>query len=133
MRIMRRCLWFSIRHLGGGNLEVFSAGAAPSAIHPYAIRALADLGIDISQQYAKSVDEFAGQTFDHVITVCDRARENCPVFPGVSQLIHWSFPDPAVIAEKKLQYQAFQQTAQQLEVRIRFLLARINSPNEVAS
>lgn len=115
-----------LRHASGNAIEVFSAGTEPSTIHAYAIRALAELGIDISQQRAKSVNEFQGQTFDYVITVCDRARENCPVFTDNAQFIHWSLSDPAAVADKKAHYEAFQHTAQQLQIRIHYLLAQLD-------
>lgn len=83
------------RELGGGRFEVFSAGTRPSPVRPEAIAVLRELGIDISAHRSKSVDEFAGQTFDLVVTVCDNAREACPVFPGGGLRLHWPFPDPA--------------------------------------
>lgn len=83
-----------LRHLGGPGIEVFSAGNQPATVHPHAIRAMAELGIDISSQRSKHVDEFLGQSFDLVITVCDRVRENCPVFPDDPEHVHWSIPDP---------------------------------------
>ena len=84
-----------LRHDGGADFEVHSAGVAPSFIRPEAITAMKEIGIDISQQRSKSVDEFIGQEFDFVITVCDNAKEQCPVFPGKTERIHWSFDDPA--------------------------------------
>jgi arsenate reductase len=84
-----------LRHLAGDAYEVFSAGTEPQGLHPLAVRALAELGIDISHHRSKSVTEFLGEKFDFVITVCDRAREQCPIFPGAAERIHWSFDDPA--------------------------------------
>lgn len=84
-----------LRHLAGNRFEVESAGVEPSHVRPEAIAAMREDGIDISKQRSKSVDEFAGQEFDYVMTVCDRARVQCPVFPGKTQRIHWSFEDPA--------------------------------------
>jgi arsenate reductase len=83
------------RHEGRDAFEVFSAGTKPSQVRPEAITAMRELGIDISGQRSKSVDEFAGQSFDYVVTVCDKARDTCPVFPAAVQRIHWSFEDPA--------------------------------------
>jgi len=74
---------------------VFSAGTRPSSVRPEAIRVMAELGIDIRGRRSKSVDEFRGQEFRYVVTVCDNAKESCPVFPGVSERVHWSFEDPA--------------------------------------
>jgi len=122
-----------LRHLTGDRLTVFSAGTAPSFVHPNAIRALAEMGIDISQQRAKGVDEFHDEPFDYVVTVCDRARENCPVFPGDTQFIHWSFPDPATVVGSDAQYQAFVETAKQLRTRAHYLLTLIQHPKEAVS
>jgi arsenate reductase len=84
-----------LRHDGGSGFEVESAGVEPSHVRPEAIEAMLEVGIDISSQRSKSVDEFTGHAFDYVITVCDNARERCPVFPAQTTRIHWSFDDPA--------------------------------------
>jgi arsenate reductase len=84
-----------LRHDAGDRFEVFSAGVEPSQVRPLAIAAMREVGIDISGQRSKSVDEFADAEFDYVITVCDNANEHCPVFPGKTKRIHWSFEDPA--------------------------------------
>jgi arsenate reductase len=84
-----------LRHAGGDRFEVFSAGTHPSTVRPEAIAAMAEIGIDISGQRSKSVDEFTGVPLDVVITVCDNARENCPVFPAATVRLHWPFEDPA--------------------------------------
>ena len=92
-----------IRHEAGDRFEVFSAGTKPTTVRPEAVAVLSDLGIDISQQWSKSVDEFEGQQFDYVVTVCGNARESCRVFPGAGKRIHRSFKDPvAVPAEQQL-------------------------------
>lgn len=83
-----------LRQLDPERFEVHSAGTRASFVRPEAIQVMAELGIDISQQRSKNVDEFAGQHFDYVITVCDHANEVCPVFPGKTQRIHRSFEDP---------------------------------------
>ncbi len=83
-----------LRHLAGDRLEVHSAGTRPSRVRPEAVAVMAELGIDISGHRSKSVEEFAGQNFDYVITVCDNARESCPVFPALTKRIHWSLEDP---------------------------------------
>ncbi len=88
-----------LRHDGGGAFEVSSAGVRPGAVRPEAILAMAEIGIDISHHRSKSVDEFLGQDFDYVITVCDNARETCPVFPGRAVMIHHSFEDPPAPGE----------------------------------
>jgi len=84
-----------LRHDGGAEFEVASAGTKPSYVRPEAIAAMHEIGIDISGHRSKSVDEFAGQGFDYVITVCDNAKESCPVFPAATKRIHWSIEDPA--------------------------------------
>lgn len=86
-----------LRHDGGAAFEVASAGTKPSHVRPEAIAAMHEIGIDISGHRSKSVDEFAGQNFDYVITVCDNAKESCPVFPAITKRIHWSLDDPAAI------------------------------------
>ena len=84
-----------LRREGGDRFEVMSAGVNVSTVNPLTIRALAKVGIDIRTARSKSVDEFIGQPFDYVITVCDRARESCPYFPGGRETLHWGFDDPA--------------------------------------
>jgi arsenate reductase (thioredoxin) len=85
-----------LRHLGGNRYESLSAGAKPSGyVHPLTIRAMAEVGVDITQHRSKSIDEFGGQTLDVLVTVCDNAREACPVFAGAKRTIHHSFDDPA--------------------------------------
>jgi len=84
-----------LRHDAGDRFEVFSAGTKPSFVRPEAIAAMRELGIDISGHRSKGVDEFIGQQFDYVLTVCDNANESCPVFPGQTVRIHHSFEDPA--------------------------------------
>lgn len=86
-----------LRHDAGDRFEVFSAGTKPSPVRPEAIAAMRELGIDISGHRSKSVDEFTGQRFDYVLTVCDNARESCPFFPGGTEPIHRNFEDPAAL------------------------------------
>ena len=80
--------------LGGERVAVFSAGTAPKGVHPIAIRVMAEVGIDISQHTSDHVDRYLQDDFDLVLTVCDSARESCPVFPGAQRTIHRSFEDP---------------------------------------
>jgi arsenate reductase (thioredoxin) len=84
------------RHLAGDRFDVFSAGTKPSKVNPLAIKVMAEIGLDISAQHSKHLNEFITQPFDTVLTVCDDAAEACPVFPGRAQRLHWSFPDPAL-------------------------------------
>ena len=83
-----------LRHLGGPAVEVESAGTDPKGVHPLAIRAMAEVGVDISGHTSDHVDRFVEQDFDVVLTVCDSARESCPVFPGAGRVLHHSFQDP---------------------------------------
>jgi arsenate reductase len=85
------------RRAVGDRFEVFSAGTRPTAVRPEAVAVMREVGIDISAHRSKSVDEFLGQEFRYVVTVCDNARESCPIFPGKTERIHWSFDDPAAV------------------------------------
>ena len=108
-----------LRHLGGTRYEVFSAGTKPAGVNPLAIEAMREVGIDISTQRSKSVAEFAGQEFAAVITVCDNAAEECPIFPGAPQRAHWSLPDPtAVCGTEQEKLGAFRRVREELERRI---------------
>jgi protein-tyrosine-phosphatase len=115
-----------LRSRSASLVEAFSAGTEVSEVRPLAIRAMAQLNIDISHQHSKHLDQFLGQHFDYIITVCDRARETCPVFPGDPVQIHWSFPDPATVdGPEEFRFAAFRETAVQLNIRIGFLLMMI--------
>lgn len=83
-----------LRHDSNNNFDVESAGINPGSVRPEAIQVMQEIGIDISNHRSKSIDEFSGQDFDYVITVCDNAREHCPIFPGKATHIHQSFEDP---------------------------------------
>ncbi len=83
-----------LRHFGSEHFEVFSAGTRPSIVHPIAIQVMQEIGIDISHHRSKSVDEFHGKAIDYLITVCDHAKETCPIFPAQVKQLHWPFPDP---------------------------------------
>jgi arsenate reductase len=84
-----------LRHLAGHQFDVVSAGTHPVGLNPYAVAVMQEVNIDISNHVSERVDPYLGQQFDYVITVCDRAQETCPVFPGASSMQHWSFDDPA--------------------------------------
>jgi arsenate reductase len=112
------------RHEGGDRYEVFSAGTRPSIVRPEAIAVLAEIGIDISGQRSKSVDEFVAQPLDLVITVCDNAKEACPVFPGRTQRLHWPFEDPAhAEGTEEERKAAFRKVRDQIRGKIREFLA----------
>ncbi len=115
-----------MRRLAGEQIEVFSAGSHPTRLHPDAVRTMDALGIDIRGQQSKHLREFDGQSFDYVITVCDRAREVCPEFPGEREQIHWGFSDPAEIEDAAERRRIFGQIAHQLQTRITYFLARLS-------
>jgi arsenate reductase len=113
-----------LRQMGGDAFDVYSAGTRPKGINPYTVRVLEPLGIDLSPERSKSVDEFAGQSFDYVITVCDAAAEECPVLPGAPQRIHWSFPDPAAVeGSDGEKLAAFQRTVEGMRDRLAAFVA----------
>jgi len=85
-----------LRALAGDRFEVASAGTEATQVHPLAVKAMAEVGIDLSGHTSKTLDQFVNQPWDFVITVCDAANEACPVFPAAAKRLHWSFPDPAV-------------------------------------
>lgn len=84
-----------LRHAAGDRFEAMSAGVEPKGLHPLAVEAMAEIGIDISHQKSKDVVTLLGQHIPYVITVCDEARERCPIFPHTFKFLHWSFNDPA--------------------------------------
>lgn len=86
-----------LRYLARDRFDVVSAGTEPVPVNPRAVEAMAEVGIDISAQRSKDVAPFLEQQFSYVITVCDRAAERCPFFPGATQRVEWSFPDPAAV------------------------------------
>jgi arsenate reductase len=113
------------RHEAGPDWEVFSAGTKPSGLRPEAIAVMREIGIDISVHRSKPVDEFAGQEFDFVITVCDNAKESCPVFPGRTQRLHWPFADPAAVeGTEEVQLTAFREVRDQIQTQVRAFNAR---------
>jgi ArsR family transcriptional regulator, arsenate/arsenite/antimonite-responsive transcriptional repressor / arsenate reductase (thioredoxin) len=115
-------------HLGGGVIEAQSAGSHPKPLHPNAVRALRERGIDIAGRRSKHLDEFSSRRFDYVVSLCDRVREVCPEFPGHPDLIHWSIPDPGREPGGDSQtYPAFERIVEELSRRIAFLLELINT------
>jgi arsenate reductase len=90
-----------LRHLSGDRFEVLSAGTHPVGVNPLAVEAMQEVGIDISGHYSKDVREFLGKPIEYVVTVCDRAKESCPIFPGTYKFLSWSLDDPAAVAGAK--------------------------------
>jgi arsenate reductase len=118
-----------LKYLTGDRFEVFSAGTTPSTLNPYAVLAMAEMGIDIRDQYSKNLNQFLDQEFDYVITVCDHAAEVCPIFPGPAKRIHWSFPDPVAIEgdhQKKLA--AFTKVRDDIKAHFEHWLAELENP-----
>jgi arsenate reductase (thioredoxin) len=111
-----------LRHIAPDRFEAFSAGTKPAGLNANAVAAMSEIGIDIAQHRSKPVDEFAGQPFDYVITVCDRANESCPIFPGAGRRIHHSFEDPAA-APADRQGEAFREVRDQLLAWLRQFVA----------
>ena len=111
-----------LRHDAGDRFEVFSGGVDPSHVRAEAIEAMREIGIDISGHRSKSVDEFAGQQFDYVITVCDNANQQCPMFPGKAERIHWSINDPAgLTGDERIRLEAFRKVRDELRERLKSL------------
>ncbi len=108
-----------LRQRGGHRFEVASAGTDPRGVHPLTVRVLAEAGIDISGARSRSVNEFLGQEFDYVVTVCDQAREACPVFPGAAMSLHWGYDDPVLVeGTEEERLRAFRRTLAQIGERI---------------
>jgi arsenate reductase (thioredoxin) len=114
-----------LREYGAGRFEVFSAGTEATAVRPEAIEAMAEVGIDISGQESKTVDRYLGESFAWVITVCDQAREACPIFPGANETAHWGFDDPsAATGDEEARMAVFRRVRDEIAGRVRmFALA----------
>ncbi len=112
-----------IRHEAGDTFEVFSAGTHPASVRPEAVVVMRELGIDISAQRSKPLTAFARQKFDFVITVCDRAREECPIFSGEPERLHWPFEDPATFLETgEARLHAFRRLRDRIHARVMVFL-----------
>ena len=108
-----------LREMAGDRFEVFSAGTEQTRVHPLAIAAMREIGIDISGQRSKTLAEFAAVKFDDVISVCDRANEACPVFPGGTTRLHWSFDDPsAATGTDERRLRAFREVRDRIRERL---------------
>lgn len=107
--------------IGGHDFQAESAGTYPVGLNPVTVEALREVGVDWQGRQSKRASEFMGQSFDYVITVCDRAKESCPVFPGPHKLLHWSFDDPAAaLPEHRLK--EFRRIRDQIADRLRTFL-----------
>jgi arsenate reductase len=114
-----------LRDLAGDRFEVASAGVAPTQVRPEAIAVMREIGIDISQHHSKSVDDFTTQRFAYVITVCDNANEQCPIFPGNTKRLHWSFEDPAAAeGDDESRLGVFRRVRDEIHQRLRLFVDR---------
>ncbi|MGQ9688966.1 MAG: arsenate reductase ArsC [Desulfobaccales bacterium] len=122
-----------VNHDLAGRVKAFSAGVRPKYVNPRAIKVMGEIGIDISGQRSKSVDELAGEHFDLVITVCDRAAEQCPLFPGDTEIMHVGFPDPAQATGSEEEILAeFRRVRDDLRARLMPLLEEKLAPRRSA-
>lgn len=113
-----------LRSLGGVDFEVYSAGTDPQGLNPLAVEVMRESGIDIASLQSKPLQQFLNRQFDYVITVCDRARDNCPTFPGDNERIHWGFDDPAAVTgTREQQLAAFRRVRNELSERLRLWVA----------
>lgn len=112
------------RALGGSRVEAFSAGTEPMGLNSLAVRVMGEAGVDISSQQSKHLDTLLDQRFDYVITVCDRAKERCPVWPGAREHIHWSFDDPAEAQGSEAErLRVFRRVQMEIKRRVELFLA----------
>jgi arsenate reductase (thioredoxin) len=112
-----------VRHDLGGRVEVHSAGTRPSVVHPLAIRVMAEAGVDISSHESKSVEALKSLVFDLVVTVCDSARESCPIFPGARKTLHEPFEDPALAGDGEDAVPVFRRVRDEIRARLVPLVA----------
>jgi len=114
-----------LRARGGDRFAAFSAGTVAAEVRPLAIRAMDEIGIDIRGQWSKRLDVYRAEPFDAVVTVCDAAREACPVFPGARRTLHWSFDDPSAATGTDAERLAvFRRVRDEIDARVRDLVAR---------
>jgi len=114
------------RARSGGLVRAYSAGSHPKPLHPNAVRVMREYyGIDLAGHTPVHLDVYAGEPFDRIVSLCDRVREVCPEFPGPSEAIHWSIPNPATGESDDVTYPLFRQTAAEIATRIDFLLATL--------
>ena len=114
-----------LRHLGGDHFEALSGGSDPTELNPDAVEAMSELGIDISNQKAKDAAQFLGQNFTYVITLCKKAQERCPIFPGAIWRLDWSLDDPAAaVGTRAERMNVFRRVRGEMERHIRELIAR---------
>ena len=121
-----------LRLIASDRLEAESAGTHPAGLNPLTVETMAELGVDVRHHRSKHLDEFLGQSFDYVITVCDRANESCPCFPGRATMRHWSFEDPAA-ARPEIRLEVFRKVREEIRHRIgQFLIEEVEIASGVA-
>jgi arsenate reductase (thioredoxin) len=114
-----------LRHHGGHNFEVHSAGTNPTTLNPLAVKVMSEAGIDISRHESKNASQYTGNEFTYVITVCDHAKESCPIFPGNSIRLHWPFDDPAdATGSEEERLPVFRRVRDEIDERIREFVAQ---------
>ena len=118
-----------LRHVAGDRFEVLSAGIEPKGLNPFAVEAMRELGIDISQQNSKDVQSFLGQTISYVLTVCDNAKQRCPIFPHTYKCLHWDIEDPAeATGSHEARLAVFRQTRDEIKQRIEQEFLKLAGP-----
>lgn len=115
-----------LRHLDGSRFDVASAGTHPVGLNPKAVAVMREVGIDISRHRSKRLDELSERRFDFAITVCDRAKETCPIFPGATSVLHWSFDDPAEAqGDEEARLAVFRRVRDEIAERVREFIQKV--------
>jgi len=117
-----------LRNMTGDKYDVFSAGLKPSLVNPNAIKVMNEIGVDISKHISVDVNRYIGDEFDYIITVCDNAKESCPVFPGKGKRIHWSFNDPEdAVGNEEEVLNEFRKVRDQIKLTLKQFIDEQNS------
>lgn len=115
-----------LRHLDGSRFDVASAGTHPVGLNPKAVAVMREVGIDISRHRSKRLDELSERRFDFAITVCDRAKQTCPIFPGATSVLHWSFDDPAEAqGDEEARLAVFRRVRDEIAERVREFIQKV--------
>jgi len=123
-----------LRSMGGGAVEVQSAGLTAGGLRPEAISVMHELGLDISAQRSKSVEDLTGERFDVVVTTCEEAKEACPFFPGARETLHWDLPDPATVSgDAQTRLEAFREVRDELWSHVADLIRSLERDQAFAS
>ena len=121
-----------LEHLLGSNHKIFSAGLDPQKVHPLAIQVMGEIGVDISAYRSNHVSEYREEKFDYVITVCDRAKQNCPIFPAETAMLHWPFADPAAVSGtegERLSF--FRKIRDEIGLRVKGWISTVDRPQAI--